>query len=85
MAETVYLLCAVASLGCAALLMRSWSRTRSRLLLWCGLSFCCFAAGNVLLFIDLVLVPNIDLSIIRHSITLAGLGLMLFGLTWETK
>ena len=39
MASTVYVLCTLASTLCALLLLRDYGRTRSRLLLWSGLSF----------------------------------------------
>ena len=39
MSEIVYLLCAATSALCAALLVRSYRRSRSRLLLWSCLCF----------------------------------------------
>jgi Family of unknown function (DUF5985) len=36
MATAAYTLCAVLSLACAALLLRAWAASRSRLLLWSG-------------------------------------------------
>jgi hypothetical protein len=37
-----------------------------------------------LLFVDLILVPNTDLSILRNALTLAGLVLLLHGLISNT-
>lgn len=39
MVSIVYILCAITSLACAVLLLRSFRRTRARLLLWSGISF----------------------------------------------
>jgi hypothetical protein len=82
-AEAVYFLCAAASIVCSVLLLRSFARTRMRLLLWSALCFCAFALTNVLLFVDLVLVPNVDLTVFRNAITAVGVGMMLYGLIGE--
>jgi hypothetical protein len=54
------------------------------MLLWSGICFICFALSNVLLFVDLVMVPDVDLSLYRNSITLIGLGLLLYGVIFKT-
>jgi hypothetical protein len=83
MAEVVYILCALTSLGCALLLARGYLRTRSRLLLWSCLCFLGLAANNVLLFVDLVMVPSIDLSVLRTGTAVGGLALLVYGLVWD--
>lgn len=75
-AQIVYMLCAVTSVVCAFLLLNSYRANRSRLLMWSGLFFGLLAVSNVLLFVDLVLVQEMDLSVLRASIT-AGAHLML--------
>lgn len=85
MAEAVYALCALTALTCALMLMRSFNRTRSRLILWSSLCFAALTLNNVLLYVDLVLVPSIDLSILRSAIALGGLGMLLYGLIWEDR
>jgi hypothetical protein len=81
----VYLLCAATSLGCLALLTRSYLRTRSRLLLWSALAFVGFAANNLLVFIDLILLPaEVDLLPLRNLTQLAAIGVLLYGFVWET-
>jgi len=79
-AKIVYLLCALTSLACTSLLLRHYFRTRLPLLFWSGFGFLLFAGSNVLLFIDLVLVPESDLSVWRNCITLAGVIVLLYGL-----
>ena len=84
MVETAYVLNLVVCLVCAVLLMRSWRRTRARLLMW---SFACFAAlsvNNALILVDVLVVPDIDLSVVRAASALAGFSTLLFGLIWES-
>lgn len=80
----VYILCAITSGVCAYLLLRHYQRTAAKLLLWSGLCFICFGVSNVLLFVDLILLPNVDLSLLRNFITLAGLAILLYGMISET-
>lgn len=81
----VYVLCAITSATCAWLLLRGYNRSGVRLLLWSGLCFIGFAANNVMLFIDVQVVPNADLSIIRTLPSLIGVGLLLYGFIWDAK
>ncbi|MDQ3366811.1 MAG: DUF5985 family protein [Myxococcota bacterium] len=83
MAEAVYLLCAVASLFCAILLMRSYRRSRTSLLMWSVLCFGGLTINNTLLFIDLVVVPDVDLAWFRSATAVASVTLLLIGLLWE--
>jgi len=86
MAAFVYILCALTSSVCAALLWNSYRRTSLRLLFWSGACFVCLAISNVLLFIDLILLPKtIDLTIWRNAVGLAGLALLIYGLVWDTE
>jgi hypothetical protein len=83
MAEAIYILCAATSLACTVLLWRGYRRSHARFLLWSSLCFLCLAANNVLLFVDLVLLPDRDLSAARSFSALAGLLLLLYGLIWD--
>jgi len=85
MAETVYLLCAATSMACAALLFRGYRRQRTRLLLWSSLCFGLLAFNNTLLLVDLIVAPEIDLSVWRSLTALAGVGVLLFGLIWQSR
>ncbi len=78
-------LCALTSLFCAVLLIRSFRGQRSKLLLWSSLCFAGLAVNNALLVIDLVIVPDVDLSAIRTSVAGAALLLLLVGLIWESR
>lgn len=86
MASVVYILCALTSAACAILLTRGFLRTRERLLLWSSLCFIMLAIANVLLVVDLAIMPTtIDLSVIRTVPTLVGVCVLLFGLIWESR
>lgn len=85
MAEAVYVMCALTSLFCAALLIRSFRAQRSRLLLWASLCFVGLAANNTLLVVDLMVVPGIDLSSMRTTVAAAAMLMLLIGLIWESR
>jgi hypothetical protein len=81
----IYLLCFATSSVCAWLLLRAFARTRSRLLLWSGLCFCCLGANNLALILDVRVFPTYDLLALRLVSALLGVAVLLFGLVWETK
>lgn len=81
----VYALCAMTSIGCAVLLLRGYRRSRVRLLFWSGLCFIGLALNNVLLFIDVRVVPDVDLSLWRTIPAVLGVAVLLYGLIWETR
>ena len=82
-AEIIYLLCAATSLLAAGLLLRQYLASRSPMLLWSVMGFLGLAANNVLVYVDLVIVPSTDLSLIRTSCAVAGLAALLYGLIWQ--
>jgi len=85
MVEAVYILCALTSLTCAVLLLRGYGRSRMRLLLWSGLCFVALALNNIVLFLDLVIFPQVDLSVWRGVIALVGVATLLYGLIWDEQ
>ncbi len=85
MSWSVYMLCAATSLLCALLLLRSYWRSGMKLLLWSGLCFVCLALENAILFVDLMVYPEVDLGIMRRLTGLTGLVLLLYGLVWDAK
>lgn len=85
MPELVYVLCALTSVLCAGLLLRSYRANRTRLLLWSTLCFVGLAINNILLFIDLVLVPDIDFRFFRSGSAFVALALLTIGLIWESR
>lgn len=85
MAESVFLLCAVTSLACAVLLLRAYSHNRVPLLLWSSLCFAGLVVNNVLLVVDLVVLPEGDLLLFRNLSALVALALLVFGLIWDSE
>lgn len=86
MAEFVYALCALTSVACAILLVNGYRRSKAGLLFWCGLCFAGLALNNVLLFVDLVIVPaSVDLSLARNGVALAAMMVLLYGLVKESR
>jgi hypothetical protein len=86
MAALIYSLCALVAALCTFLLLRAWLGGRYRLLLWTGLCFAGLTVTNVLLFVDkIVFGPEIDLSLPRLVVTLASMGVLLYGLVWDAQ
>lgn len=86
MSWLVYALCMLTSAVCAGLLLRTYRRTRARLLLWTAISFCFLTLNNLLVFVDVVLVgPNVDLWALRYVAALAAVGAMIYGFIWEAE
>ncbi len=83
-AAAVYALCTVTSALCAALLLRQHRRRRAHLLFWSGLAFAGFAVTNGLVFADFVVLPDVDLSLLRSLAGFVSIAVLLFGLLWET-
>jgi hypothetical protein len=82
----LYLLAILTSLGCTVLLFRAYLQSRLRILLWSALCFVCLTANNVVLFVDVILLPvEIDLRILRHATALVGMLFMLYGFIRETE
>jgi len=69
---------------CAVLLLRAYSETRARLLLWSGLCFAGLAATNAIVLIDLRVVT--DISLYRWRLLAAAISMLLlvYGLIFES-
>lgn len=83
-AELVYLLCAATSLVAAAMLLRYYSRRGTPLLLWSSVGFLGLTGNNVLVYVDLVLYPDVDLALIRALAGAVGMLALVYGLIWES-
>ncbi len=82
-AEAVYLLCMLTSFICMILLARAYARNRVPLLMWSAICFGCFAINNALLFIDLKIATDTDLSPVRGIPAAVGVLLLCYGLVSE--
>ena len=85
LARSVYVLCALTSIGCGVLLVRGYLKSRARLLLWSSISFAGLALNNILLVVDRVVLPDQDLYIWRLVSALASVVVLLYGLVWESE
>jgi hypothetical protein len=85
MAIAIYTLCAATALCCAFLLLRGYASSRSRLLLWSGLCFVGLTLNNVLLVLDKIVFPLVDLSTWRRGTALCALLVLLYGLIYEDE
>ncbi len=83
MEKIIYLLCAATAVACAFLLLRSYFRSRYRLLLWSGLCFVGLSVSNLLLVLDRSVLPTEDLLTWRLAAALVALAPLLYGLIWE--
>jgi len=81
----VFLVCIATSFVCMWLLFRGWRRTGTRLLFWSALCFVFLAANNVLVFVDLIVFPQIDLRAVRLLTSLCAVTVLLWGLVWEAE
>ncbi len=80
----VYILCALTSTLCAALLFLNYRRNKTELLLWSSICFICLALNNYLLVIDVIFVPQVDLSIVRTTPAVIAFGALVWGFIWDT-
>lgn len=81
----LYLLAIATSLACTVCLFRAYWQRRVRLLLW---SACCFVGltvNNIVLFLDLVVYPAVDLRPLRLFAALAGMVFLLYGFIFESE
>ena len=81
----LYSLAILTSLGCTVLLARGYRERRYSLLLWSAICFGFLTLNNVLLFFDMLVVPDVDLRLWRLVAALAGVLSMLYGFIWESE
>jgi hypothetical protein len=85
MAEFVYILCTLTSAICAGLLFRAYRANRAALLFWSSICFIGLAVNNALLLVDLSVVPDQDLFLVRTAFALAGVTALIYGLIFENQ
>jgi hypothetical protein len=80
----VYFLCFLTSCACLVLLVRGYQRGGSRLLLWTALCFVFLALNSGLVFLDIVIFPQVDLRMVRDATSLIAVATLLFGFIWDS-
>lgn len=81
--SAIYVLCILTCLAATLLLLQSFARSRSALLLWSALSFIALTVNNVLLFADFITPTQLDLRPERAASALLAVALLLYGFIWE--
>ena len=79
----VYGLCFATSALCAYLLGRSFSRIRSRMLFWSAACFALLAVVNLLVVLDMLVFPDVNLRPVRLWMSLVAVAVLLFGFIWD--
>jgi hypothetical protein len=81
----VYSLCFATSTACALLLFANYRRTGARLLAWSALCFIFLAANALVVIFDMLVLPDWDFRLARTVLSLAAVGVLLFGLIWDRE
>ena len=81
----IYTLCALTAFTCSWMLLRTYARSGYKLLLWGGLCFAGLTLNNMLLIVDIFVVPQTDLSTWRLVLALTALLVFLYGLIWDSE
>lgn len=63
MAGLIYGMCALTALLCAWLLLQAWRRSRYKLLFWSALCFAGLTVNNMLLVVDKLIFPAVDINL----------------------
>ena len=73
------------SIACMVFLFRSYLATRRRLLLWSGVCFVGQSVNNIVLFLDIVVLPEADLRPLRLTAALVGMLFLIYGFISESE
>lgn len=85
MSPFIFGLCAATSAVCAGMLLGAYRQEKYRLLLWSGLCFVGLTLNNIVLVLDKIVLPDIDLSTLRLFIALVAMMILLYGLIWDAE
>jgi hypothetical protein len=81
--ELVYALCFLTSLLVALRLWQGYRKSQFRLLFWSSICFACLGLNNLLLFLDLVVFPEVGFAALRTVPAVLGFGALIYGCIWE--
>jgi hypothetical protein len=83
MGPAVYILGFLVTLSCGVLLSRGYRNVGKRLLLWSAICFYFLALSNLIVFLDIIVLPDVDLYRWRLITAAVGMLVLLYGLIWE--
>jgi hypothetical protein len=84
-AAVIYSLCALTALICTVMLLQAYRCGGYRLLLWSGVCFAGLTLNNILLVLDKLVFPQLDLSPWRTLVALVAMSVLLYGLIWDAE
>ena len=85
MASLIYLLCAATALACAVVLWNNFRSSRTGMVFWSSVCFLGLATESLLLYVDRIAFPRVDLSAYRHVVGLVALASLLFAFIWGSS
>jgi hypothetical protein len=85
MPALVFSLCFATSALCAALLLNSYQKNRSRLLLWSAVAFVCLAINNFFVLGDMILFPEMNLLPMRYLAAGAAVCVLIYAFIWDIE
>lgn len=81
----VYCLCFLACALCAVLLGRMFLRTSTRMLFWSACCFTLLAIANLLVVLDMLVLPAVELRSVRLWLSLSAVTMLLYGFIWDME
>jgi Family of unknown function (DUF5985) len=84
-AATVYFLCFISGGLCAYLLFVAFARQKRQLFLWSAVCFSLLAINNFLVFLDIIILPTVDLLPYRLLASLTAVIVLLYAFIWEIE
>ncbi|MEP6883581.1 MAG: DUF5985 family protein [Gammaproteobacteria bacterium] len=85
MIQTMYALCALVSVACAAFSLQQYLANGSKFLRWATLCFMGLAVNNILIYLDDILHRGGDFFMWRAAAALAGMTAFIYGLIWDWR
>lgn len=84
-ASIVYFLCALTSGFCTWILLKEFRVTKVPLIFWSFLCFLLLTANNVVLIVDMLFLgSDVSLAGVRGVLTIAGFGVLIWGMVWNS-
>lgn len=78
-------LCALTALLCAILSLRAYLQSKYKLLLWSGFCFAGLTLSNLVMVVDVYILPDLNLGIARLIIGLSAMLILIYGLIFNEQ
>lgn len=80
----IYIICGLTSLGSAWLLGRGALKRHDGLMFWSSLCFFGMGVNNLLLYLNFIIFPEVELLIVARIAMVFSVLVLNFGLIWHT-